>query len=77
MASLIDEESYIRMHQSQHQAFTEKIQKIKGEFQSRNDILIVEELRALLRTWLTDHIATTDAILGRKLLAQGSPKLWA
>ena len=76
MSSLVNEASYIQMHLAQHQSFKDSLQRICAGFNVKDDEVIVEELTALLRSWLTQHIATTDVSLGRKLLAQGSHKLW-
>lgn len=76
MTSLVNESSYIQMHLAQHQAFKDSLNHICAGFTIEDDEVIVGELKLLLRSWLTQHIATTDMSLGRKLLAQGSHKLW-
>jgi hemerythrin len=75
LTTLVNEASYIQMHLAQHQAFKESLQQVRAEFNVKDDVLVVGELKALLRSWLTEHIATTDMTLGRKLLAQGSQNL--
>lgn len=76
LVSLANEEAFISLHRAQHQGFVATLERFKTRFHGEDDASLAEALRAFLRSWLTQHIATTDMDLGRKLLVQRPQALW-